>query len=200
MELLGVMLAVAMAGSGYALGRRDGRTLGRAELERRLDEQESRLALLAKEVAGLPAYSKRISSLEQDARALDQQLKAHMTALAQDTLALGTELKGSLAALESGVDARLNSLDERQGEVVQALDQQLQGMQSFIVQAAEDAKARREAITAAAPVNGSAAPTAEMASLLEQQRQAQAVFAARRRAAAEAGFPGPGGGARGGSL
>jgi chromosome segregation ATPase len=221
MELLGVAVALAVAGGGYALGRREGRSISRSVLERHLDEQEGRMALLGKEVGNLQAFGKRISSLEQEAKALEahltlrdgvqeafeKQLKeqgVHITALAKDTLALGTELKGSIAALELELEDSRTATEARQEQLLQAVDQQLQGMQSFIVQAAEEAKSRREAIAATAPVVAAAStittPTAEIAGLLEQQRQAQAVFAARRRAAAEAGFPGPGGGAVGGSL
>lgn len=213
-------LALAVAGGGYALGRRDGRSLSRADIEQRLadhgkllETDRRQLDRLLEEVRELDGQCGQLAA---DRAALERQLKeqlreqgGHVASLAQDTLALGTEFKGGLSSLEARLDDGLSRAEARQQQLLDTVDQQLQSMQAFIVQAAEEAKARREAIKSAGPVvmaptagvDWKAPATADMAGLMAQQRQAQEVFAARRRAeaqeifvarrraAAEAGFP-----------
>jgi hypothetical protein len=171
-----------------------------------LQERVRLLSLEAEERKGLMPRLERLEEKQQTS-------SEHITALARDTLKLGTELKLSLAALEAELNTTATAAEERLESLVQTMDEQLQGMQGFIVRAAEDAKARRVNFEAAVPTmlsmvdpNGIAASgiaanaaatnggATEMAALMEQQRQAQTVFAARRRAAAEANFPGPGAG------
>ena len=180
---------------------------------------QDRVRVLSLEAEQRKGLMPRLERLEEK----QQTSSEHTTALARDTLKLGTELKLSLAALEEELNTTATAAEERLESLVQTMDEQLQGMQGFIVRAAEDARARRVNVEAAVPTmlsmvdpngiaangiaangiaaSGSAASAAatnggatEMAALIEQQRQAQAVFAARRRAAAEASFPGPGAG------
>ena len=217
MDLLGLMLAVALSGaSGYGLGRRVPSQLRRGPLLERLERQDKRISEMEINLRALsaeePVNPVRVDNLEKACRRHDLQLAMHTgvhetlekhtkenhehtTGLARDTLALGSELKAQLSQLELDLDARLNALSERQGELLDAMTQQLDAMQTYIVQAAEEAQQRRQALEAAAAtaaplMTNVMTPSMEAAALFEKQRQAQTVFAARRRAQAEAGFPG----------
>lgn len=101
----------------------------------------------------------------------------------------------AVGALEDSVKEELGSLAAAQGETLAALDQQLQAMQAFIVQAAEQARERRVAVSSA-NLTELAGPggAQELAELVALQRQAQEAFAARRRADTAAGFQQPAGG------
>jgi hypothetical protein len=191
---------------GYGLALRSRSVVAAVVEVKTLQERVRLLSLEAEERKGLMPRLERLEEKQQTS-------SEHITALARDTLKLGTELKLSLAALEAELNTTATAAEERLESLVQTMDEQLQGMQGFIVRAAEDAKARRVNFEAAVPTmlsmvdpNGIAASgiaanaaatnggATEMAALMEQQRQAQTVFAARRRAAAEANFPGPGAG------
>ncbi len=202
------MIASLLLGGagGYGLALRSRSVVAAVVEVKTLQERVRLLSLEAEERKGLMPRLERLEEKQQTS-------SEHITALARDTLKLGTELKLSLAALEAELNTTATAAEERLESLVQTMDEQLQGMQGFIVRAAEDAKARRVNFEAAVPTmlsmvdpNGIAASgiaanaaatnggATEMAALMEQQRQAQTVFAARRRAAAEANFPGPGAG------
>jgi hypothetical protein len=207
MEPLGLIASLLLGGAGgYGLALRSRSVVAAVVEVKTLQERVRLLSLEAEERKGLMPRLERLEEKQQTS-------SEHITALARDTLKLGTELKLSLAALEAELNTTATAAEERLESLVQTMDEQLQGMQGFIVRAAEDAKARRVNFEAAVPTmlsmvdpNGIAASgiaanaaatnggATEMAALMEQQRQAQTVFAARRRAAAEANFPGPGAG------
>ena len=200
MDWLGLMLAAALGGaSGYGLGLRAAPQPRRGPLLERLERQDKRISelelCLRAVSAEEPVDPVRVDNLEQQAR----ENREHTVGLTRDTLALGTEIKERLQALEDELDARFNAVSERQDEVLEALEQQLTAMQSFIVQAAEEAQQRRQALErqnnlgAAVMAAGGGTPesNAETARILALQAEAQREFIRRRRAAA--GIPAPNG-------
>lgn len=205
MEPLGLLLALLLGGTGgYGLALRKRHISSASQAVIALQQQHSGLE---ERLAALN-IGDRLTGLEQQMKGVALRLELHngmfealekqqeagrdsVAQLAKDTLALGTELKGGLSALEAELNNGVTTGEARFEELASAMDQQLQEMQSFIVKAAEDAKTRREQLPR--PGDAVASATTEMAQMLEQQRQAQQVFAARRRAEGAANFQVPNG-------
>ena len=218
MDPLGLILAAALGASGYALGRQ-GKTPELRRLQEAIRRSENGLEEVRRQLVAIPLIdAKRIEELEKASRGQDLQLalhsgvqegleqqakenREHTVGLTRDTLALGTEIKERLQALEDELDARFNAVSERQDEVLEALAQQLTAMQSFIVQAAEEAQQRRQALerqnnlgaAVMAAGGGTAESNAETERILALQAEAQREFIRRRRAAAAAAIPAPNG-------
>jgi hypothetical protein len=112
--------------------------------------------------------------------------------------ALGAELGQALREQDGRITEladELEVLNRAMGKTLGGFENQLQGMQEFIVQAAEEARSRREAVTAAPVLQGlSPERGVELNELMRLQREAQQEFAARRRATAAEGFQQPTGG------
>ena len=89
----------------------------------------------------------------------------------------------------------IKTINIAQAKTFQAFEERLQNMQTFIVQAAQQASERRVA-EASAPMMQGLEPerTAELNELMRKQRQAQEEFAARRRNQAAVNFRQPAGG------
>ncbi len=108
--------------------------------------------------------------------------------------ALGREMREQDGRITELAD-ELEVLNRAMGKTLLSFEEQLQGMQDFIVKAAEDARSRRDVVSAA-PAMQAVSPErgAELNELMRLQREAQQEFAARRRAAAAEGFQQPSGG------
>ena len=93
------------------------------------------------------------------------------------------------------VSNELEVLNRAQDATLNNFEQQLQGMQDFIVQTAEEARNRRDALSGV-PALPAVSPERglELNELMRLQREAQQEFASRRRAAAAEGFQQPSGG------
>ena len=126
--------------------------------------------------------------------ALEQCVAQHDTELDEISGMLNHELSASERCLNELAD-EIESINIAQGKTFQAFEQRLQNMQSFIVQAAQQASERR-VTEASAPMMQGLEPerTAELNELMRKQRQAQEEFAARRRNQAAVNFRQPAGG------
>lgn len=134
-----------------------------------------------------PELAGRVLTLE---RRLDQHA-AEFTELKTD---LGRELREQDGRITEHGD-ELEALNIAVGRTLASFEEQLQGMQTFIVQAAQDARERRVALSTAPPLQDLVGGGGEeLNALMRQQREAQQEFAARRRADAAAGFQQPAGG------
>lgn len=207
MEPLGLLMSLLLGGAGgYGIALRKRQLSSASQAVIALQQQHSSL----QEQLGSLRISDRLDLLEQQIKGTALRLELHtgmlealekqqeaardsVAQLAKDTLALGTELKGGIGALEAELNSSATTGESRFEELASAMDQRLQEMQSFIVQAAEQAKARRELLPRPEAGGAVAGGAGELAQLMEQQRQAQQVFAARRRAEAAAAFQTPNG-------
>jgi len=89
----------------------------------------------------------------------------------------------------------IETINIAQDKSFQAFEEQLQNMQTFIVQAAQQASDRRVAEVSAPMMQGlPEEQIPELGALMRQQRQAQEEFAARRRSQAAVNFRQPAGG------
>jgi hypothetical protein len=207
MEPLGLLMSLLLGGAGgYGLALR----------KRQLSSASLAVVALQQQCSNIEAelqqmcIGERLATLEQQIKGTALRLELHtgmfealekqqeaaretVTQLAKDTLALGTEMKGGLSALEVEFNSSATTGESRFEELASAMDERLKEMQSFIVQAAEQAKARRELLPRPEAGGAVAGGAGELAQLMEQQRQAQQVFAARRRAEGAANFQAPNG-------
>ena len=195
MEPLGLITALLLGGAGgYGLALRS-RSVVAAVVE--VKTLQDRVRVLSLEAEQGKEMLPRLERLER----WQSESSEHITLLVRDTLALGTELKGGLAALEAELNTTATAAEARLEALMQTMDEQLQGMQGFIVKAAEDAKVRRASVAPASPAVGGPAVVsafvsggqAELAELMERQQAAQQEFALRRRAQAAANFQAPSG-------
>lgn len=152
------------------------------------------LGFIAGVLAGACAWE-----LTSSIRGRRSKLAPRLQALEQCVAQHDTDL-GEICDVLSESESRLNELGDEietiniaQGKAFQAFEEQLQNMQAFIVQAAQQASERR---VAGAPVMQGLEQerTAELNELMRQQRQAQEEFAARRRNQAAVNFRQPAGG------
>jgi len=125
---------------------------------------------------------------------LERRLDHHSAELRDLAADLGRSLREQDERVTELTD-ELEVLNGAIGKTLGSFEEQLQGMQSFIVQAAQEARERRVAVSAAPVMQGLGdGRDAELDELMRQQREAQQEFAARRRRAAAAGFQQPAGG------
>ena len=202
-----ILAALLGAGGGYGLAQLPNRQRHR-RLEADLQAQQRHLQGQLTRIEGLEREHNHLRGRLGLQDGMISELSDHreltnerITQLVADTLSLGNELKGQV----SDLDAALNAISEQQQVMLTSLDRQLQEMQAFIVQAAEQAAQQRAALkpVAAPPVAVpsvamSAAPAsalneAELQQLLGKQQILQQQFAQRRRAESEASFRAPNG-------
>ena len=197
-----ILAALLGAGGGYGLAQLPNRQRHR-RLEADLQAQQRHLQGQLTRIEGLEREHNHLRGRLSLQDGMISELSDHreltnerITQLVADTLSLGNELKGQV----SDLDAALNAISEQQQVMLTSLDRQLQEMQAFIVQAAEQAAQQRAALkpVAVPPVAMSAAPAsalneAELQQLLGKQQILQQQFAQRRRAESEASFRAPNG-------
>ena len=197
-----ILAALLGAGGGYGLAQLPNRQRHR-RLEADLQAQQRHLQGHLTRIEGLEREHNHLRGRLSLQDGMISELSDHreltnerITQLVADTLSLGNELKEQV----SDLDAALNAISEQQQVMLTSLDRQLQEMQAFIVQAAEQAAQQRAALkpVAVPSVAMSAAPAsalneAELQQLLGKQQILQQQFAQRRRAESEASFRAPNG-------
>jgi len=181
------------------------RTVGREELEKlqpQLDylrdctvsrkemaQLQTVVERLEKATGNVTGNAGRIEALElaqgvSDGRLAQLELRLsevieHTSNLAKDTLASLRELKEELVADADAMSTRQEQLEQKQEEVFKMLENRLYEVQKFIVKAADEARSRREATQAPAPMEQ---PASELSQLLAQQQAMANTFRARRQA------------------
>lgn len=156
---------------------------------RELDRLAAVVQRLEHATANATGNAGRLEALElaqgvTDGRLAQQELRLaevieHTSSLAKDTLASLRELKEELVADADAINTRQEQLEQKQEEVFKMLENRLGEVQEFIVKAADEARARREAIQAPAPMEQ---PASELGQLLAQQQAMANTFRARRQA------------------
>lgn len=156
---------------------------------RELDQLAAVVQRLEHATGNATGNAGRIEALElaqgvADGRLAQQELRLaevieHTSNLAKDTLASLRELKEELVADADAMNTRQEQLEQKQEEVFKMLENRLGEVQGFIVKAADEARARREATQAPAPMEQ---PASELSQLLAQQQAMANTFRARRQA------------------